>query len=83
MRSLYLAAALTIAAVVPGGKVLANTCQTNHLLCPTTMPVEGYCECHAHGTTEDGTVVARAPTHRQMSGTAGGCGANPASPGCR
>jgi hypothetical protein len=81
--SAYLGAAVMGIAVLAGGAALANTCQTEHLLCPTTMPIDGYCECKAHGITEDGTVVAKPPPHRPTNATAGGCGAQPGSPGCR
>ena len=84
MRSLaYLVAALTVMAPLGAGKVLANTCRTDHLMCATTMPVDGYCECRAHGNVEDGTVVARPPSHQEINATSGGCGARPGSPGCR
>jgi hypothetical protein len=84
MRSFaYVAAALAIAAALSGGRVLANTCVTEHLMCATTMPVDGYCECGAHGNTEGGTVVAKPRSHRQVNATSGGCGAEPSAPGCR
>ncbi len=84
MRSLhYLTAALAVFAMLSGGEALANMCQTDHLLCATTMPVDGYCVCRGHGTSEDGTVVSRGPSHQGINSTAGGCGANPGSPGCR
>ncbi len=83
MRSVAYVAALTVAVALSGGKVLANTCETDHMMCPTTMPVDGYCECRAHGNTEGGTVAARPQSHRQVNATSGGCGAEPGSPGCR
>jgi hypothetical protein len=84
MRSLtYFTAALAIIVAFSGGQARANMCQTDHLLCATTMPVDGYCVCRGHGTSEDGTVVAKAPPHDRTNATAGGCGANPGSPGCR
>jgi hypothetical protein len=83
MRSLrYLAAALAIFVTLSGGEALANLCQTDHLLCATTMPVDGYCVCRAHGTSEDGTVVIKAPPRDRINATVGGCGADPRSPGC-
>ena len=84
MRSwAYFTATLTVLVMLSGGTALANVCQTDHLLCPTTMPVDGYCQCAARGTTEDGTVVAKAPPHQRMNAGSGGCGAQPGSPGCR
>jgi hypothetical protein len=78
----YLAAALMTALAVAGGQALANTCRGEHLTCPTSMPVDGYCECTAHGRTEGGTVVGHAP-HEHYNATSGGCGVNPGGPGCR
>lgn len=83
MRSIAYIAALTVAAALSGGKVLANTCVTDHMMCPTTMPADGYCECHARGNTEGGTVAARFQSHGQMKAATGGCGEEPGSPGCR
>jgi hypothetical protein len=83
MKSLsYLAAALITAMALAGAQARANTCQTEKLTCPTSMPVDGYCECRSHGTTLGGTVTAPAP-HEHYNSTAGGCGANPGAPGCR
>jgi hypothetical protein len=65
-----------------GGPARANTCQADKLTCPTAMPVGGYCECTARGTTQGGTVTAPAP-HEHYNATTGGCGANPGAPGCR
>ncbi len=58
----------------------ANVCQAGKLMCATTMPVGGFCECTAHGMTDDGTVVDQA--HGKLNATAGGCGAHPNAPGC-
>ncbi len=73
-------AALALAAFA-AGPASANTCQAGKLSCATTMPVDGYCECTSHGTTQDGTVVST-PTRRPANATAGGCGAHPQAPGC-
>jgi hypothetical protein len=82
MQSLrYLAAVLTIATVLAGTSALANTCRTDTLMCPTSMPVDGYCECTARGTTEGGTVTPTA-AHGHYNATPGGCGTNPRAPGC-
>lgn len=75
-------AALAVAGMLSGGAALANVCQTDHLMCATTMPVDGYCQCTARGNAEDGTVVAKAPHGMKINSIAGGCGANPRSPGC-
>ena len=80
MRSIALAAA-TLGFLA--GPALATVCQTDHLLCASTMPADGYCECSARGTTEGGTVVLKAPPNRAINATSGGCGAQPNSPGCR
>ena len=80
---LYLAATLTIATALAGGQALGNTCQTDKLTCPTSMPVDGYCECRSQGATEGGTVVATPPPHKHYNATPGGCGVNPNAPGCR
>jgi hypothetical protein len=53
------------------------------LRCATTMPVDGYCECTAHGATEGGTVVGRREARQPPNSTAAGCGAQPNAPGCR
>jgi hypothetical protein len=77
----YLLAALAALALT-GGSARANTCVAGKLTCTTTMPVEGYCECTAHGMTEGGEVVAKPMSHKPANATAGGCGANPMAPGC-
>jgi hypothetical protein len=84
MRSLgYLTAALTVVIAVAGGPARANMCQAENLMCPTTMPVDGYCECTSHGVTKDGTVVPAQSPHAHVNASAGGCGAHPDAPGCR
>jgi hypothetical protein len=75
--------ALLAAAALAGGPALANVCQAGRLICATTMPVGGYCQCTAHGNTEDGTVFARPPSKAPVNATAGGCGSQPNAPGCR
>ncbi len=79
----HLTLALFAAAALAGGPASAATCQADNLTCPTTMPEGGYCECTSHGTTRDGTVVAKPAPHRRQNATAGGCGAHPEAPGCR
>jgi hypothetical protein len=79
----FLTLALLALLGVAGGPVFAATCQAGRLICATTMPVGGYCQCTAHGKTEDGTVVSRPPQHTSVNSTAGGCGAQPNAPGCR
>jgi len=72
------------AAMLQGGAAsAANICQADKLACPTTMPVGGFCECTAHGTTQDGTVVRKPAPARHVNATAGGCGAQPNAPGCK
>ncbi|HUN42672.1 MAG TPA: hypothetical protein VMU81_20445 [Acetobacteraceae bacterium] len=79
----YAAAVFAAVVMLSGGAALANVCQTDHMMCGTTMPIDGYCECHTHGNSEGGTVVSKLPPHSRMNATAGGCGTNPNSPGCR
>jgi hypothetical protein len=79
----YLTFALLAAASFAGGSAFANVCETGKLTCATTMPIDGYCECTAHGVTEDGTVVARPSSSQRVNATAGGCGAHPTAPGCK
>jgi len=81
----YLTLALLAAAALPGGPAFANVCQAGKLTCATTMPVDGYCECTAHGTTEGGTVISKPEphqSHQPVNSTAGGCGAHPKDSGC-
>jgi len=74
---------VAFAAMFASGPALANMCQTDKLMCATNMPVGGFCECTAHGTTQDGTVVKKPPPHAKVNSTAGGCGVNPKAPGCK
>jgi hypothetical protein len=78
----YLAAALMIATTIAGDHALANTCLAGPLVCPTTMDVDGFCECRAHGTTMAGTVATTPAPHVPYNATTGGCGAYPNDPGC-
>ena len=80
---LQLAAAVSFAIPLLGGHALANVCRTNTLMCATTMPVDGYCECTSHGSMEDGTVVVSPPARQHLNASAGGCGLHPNDPGCR
>ena len=78
------AALMAAGTLVSGGAAFAtNICQADTLSCPTTMPVGGYCECHAKGATQSGTVVSKATKHIRTNATAGGCGVHPDAPGCR
>ena len=61
----------------------ANVCQAGPLLCATTMPVGGFCECTGKGQSHEGTVVAKAPKGQKINSSAGGCGAHPGAPGCK
>ena len=76
-------AILAAATIASAPAFAANMCQTDHLTCATTMPIDGYCECTKHGNTEGGTVVAKSGGHRMDNSTAGGCGDHPNAPGCR
>ena len=76
MRS-FLIRVLLATAALAGGPASANTCRTDSgKICPTGMPVEGYCECAGQG----GTVVTSAP--RQAPRHAPDCRATPEAPGC-
>jgi hypothetical protein len=70
-------------AALAGGPAAANTCIAGKLICPTKMPVGGYCECTAKGATQSGTSAINPPPHHKTDATAGGCNTNPAAPGCR
>ena len=51
----YLATALIGATAIPSGHaVAANVCRADPLVCPTTMPVDGFCQCRASGMTANG-----------------------------
>jgi hypothetical protein len=80
----YLCGALLAVATIAGGAAsAANICRAGNLTCATTMPVDGYCECSAHGATQGGTVVSSKPAPRhQVNATGAGCGAHPGAPGC-
>jgi hypothetical protein len=82
----YLSLVLLAGAAPTGGAAAANVCHAETLFCATTMPIDGYCECTAHGRTKDGTVITSAQARalrRSVNSTAGGCGAEPSAPGCR
>ncbi len=76
-------ALLAAAALGSGAASAANICQADKLTCATTMPVGGYCQCTAHGSTQDGTVVSAPAPGQPVNSTAGGCGAEPKAPGCK
>ncbi len=82
-RIQFLGLAALAAFAVAGGPARAASCQAEHMMCATAMPVGGYCECTARGATESGTVVDRPMSRRSMNATAGGCGAHPNAAGCR
>jgi hypothetical protein len=80
----YVAVAfLTVVAFTSNSAIAVNIRQAGKLRCATTIPVDGYCECTAHGNTDEGTAVSRRETRQPLSSTAAGCGAQPGSPGCR
>lgn len=76
----YLTFSLFAATTLTGGPAFANFCQAGRLICRTTMPVGGYCECTHRGTTAGGTVVRQA--RQPVNSAAGGCSAQPDAPGC-
>ncbi len=80
--ALYVASAL-LAAVSGGSAVAANICRAEKMTCATNMPIDGYCECTAHGATQGGTVVSGPRRDRPLNATSGGCGDHPGAPGCR
>ncbi len=82
--TLTLVSVLLGAAVLGGGAAsAANICQAEKLSCATTMPVGGFCQCTAQGSTRDGTVVGAEAPGQSVNSTAGGCGTQPAAPGCK
>ncbi len=84
MRNVMFGALAVMSAMAFAGPALAaNTCEAPPLSCATTMPVGGYCQCTARGTTQDGTVVSKPAPGQRSNSTAGGCGAQPNAPGCR
>ncbi len=70
-------------AALGAGPALANSCQAGKLMCPTKMPVGGYCECTAHGQTQGGTSVSKPAPRQKTNSTAGGCNVDPSQPGCK
>jgi hypothetical protein len=80
---IILAAALVGGVAAVGPAQAAGICRTASLSCATTMPIGGYCECTAHGRTQDGTVAERVIARHGINATAAGCGAHPNAPGCR
>jgi hypothetical protein len=79
----YLATALIGAMAIPGGHATAaNVCRADPLVCPTTMPIDGFCQCKANGMTANGTVTDASAPARHYNSSAGGCGADPNDPGC-
>ncbi len=78
-----LSGALFAAAALAAGPASAtNICQAGKLTCATTMPVDGYCECTAHGTVQGGKVVPRHTPHPPVNASGAGCGTHPNAPGC-
>lgn len=85
MRATTILALLTASALVLGSAAAhaTNLCKAETMSCATTMPVGGYCECHAKGETKSGTVVENPEKAGKDNATAGGCGAHPDAPGCK
>jgi hypothetical protein len=80
--SLVLGSAVALSMVLASNAAWANACQTPKLVCSTTMPVGGFCECSAHGITQDGTVVTKPAPHHKSAAPVG-CGTQANQPGCR
>jgi hypothetical protein len=80
--SFTLSFALIVALSLASQAASANSCQTPKMVCSTTMPLGGFCECRAHGTTQDGTVVQK-PAPRHKSAAPVGCGTQANQPGCK
>ena len=78
----YISCAVLAVALGGGAASAANICQTEKLTCATTMPVGGFCQCMAHGVTEDGSVGPVPPPGEHVNAASGGCGAEPTAPGC-
>jgi hypothetical protein len=78
----HLIAALIAASALASGPAFANSCQAGPAMCPTAMPIGGYCECTMRGKTEGGTVVSPPATRQPANAGTGGCGAHPNAPGC-
>ncbi len=77
-----LTCALLAATALAGGQASANTCQAEGITCPTSMPIDGYCECKAHGVTKDGTVVRASQPRPSRHVPGPDCHATPQAPGC-
>ncbi|MBS0561443.1 MAG: hypothetical protein JSR21_15455 [Proteobacteria bacterium] len=68
-RSFLAGAFLGAAAFAAAGASAADICQTNDTSCPTTMPLDSYCECTGSGALQSGRVV-EASTARQRANAA-------------
>lgn len=84
MKTLFgFTSALSLLLALGATPALANSCQTEHMMCPTSMPIDGYCECTAHGNTEGGTVIPARVPRQHTNAAPAGCGAHPNDAGCR
>lgn len=79
---LVLRLAVALCPMLASNAAWANACQTPKMVCLTTMPVGGFCECSLHGTTQDGTVVIKPAPHHKI-GVPVGCGTQANQPGCK
>ena len=74
---------LLAATFAPGPAAAANICRAdNGVTCATGMPIDGYCECHARGEVQGGTVVGSVGSARSQQASRADCSANPQAPGC-
>lgn len=83
MRTSAFFACLVAIATIAGGPALANTCQADDgTTCATGMPIDGYCQCHVHGMTKDGTVIPAAQQRSSRPVSRPDCRVTPQAPGC-
>ncbi len=79
----FIALSFMAATLFAGENAWAAACQTPKMVCSTTMPVGGFCECSVHGTTQDGTVVVKPAQRHKQASTPVGCGTQANQPGCK
>ncbi len=75
--------ALLAATLLAAAPASANMCQAEGgLTCQTGMPIDGYCECTAHGVTRGGTVVGATAPRPARRAPKADCAASQDAPGC-